>query len=99
MTGAAAMGCTFGTVSPVRAMYSGIGVGVLVSPWLKNDSLPMFQSLVSLPANCSRHRLPSTSPIYISVISPWMPYKALKLIKPVGLLLASVEFIGSDTLK
>src|SRR6218665_2104977 len=35
----------------------------------------------------------------MSVISPWMPYKALKLIKPVGLLLASMEFIGSDTLK
>src|SRR6218665_2591180 len=99
MAGAAAVGCTFGAVSPVRAMYSGIGVGVLGSPWLKNDSLPMFQSLVSLPANCSRHRLPCRSPMQMSVISPWMPYKALKLIKPVGVLLASMEFIGSDTLK
>src|SRR6218665_339324 len=63
MVGAAAMGCTFGTVSPGRAMYSGIGVGVLVSPWLKNDSLTIFQSLVSLPANCSRHRLPCRSPM------------------------------------
>src|SRR6218665_2667021 len=85
--------------SPERPLYSGEGAGLAAVPWSKNDNPFMLHLSVPLPANCSRQSLPCRSPTYISVTSPWIPYRALKLAKPGATVRAKPGSVGKDTLK